>query len=168
MGLIVLGVMIVFIWLQINLLNAVPLFGVKPNVGIVLVVALSIFCGQGIGISVGLVQGILTDILFGKAIGIYTFLFFLVGLFGGKMSKGFSKENKGTLMMITAGATIVFEVISYLLFCVIYEYDFALIPSLKTILLEGIYNIFLSRIFFQFFSNLSEAINRGKKSYYLL
>ena len=88
--LIVFATIIAFLWLQINILNIIPLFGVVSNIGIVLVVALGILCGQTVGISVGIVYGIFSDILFGKSFGIYTLLFFLIGFFCGKISRGFS------------------------------------------------------------------------------
>lgn len=167
-GLLVFGVILACIWLQINVLNQIPLFGVKANIGIVFVVALSILCGQSVGISVGIAYGVLSDILFGKAFGIYTLLFLLVGFFCGKMSRGFSKENKTALVMSTAGTTIVFEILSYLVFIFVYGYEMELFAMIKTILLECIYHIVIARLCFSFFSNLAETINKGKRSYYLL
>ena len=96
-GLIVFGVILVAFLLQLIVINVMPLFGAKANIGIVLIVALSILCGKQVGISVGIVYGVISDVLFGKAFGIYTLLFLLVGFFCGKMSRGFSKENKTAL-----------------------------------------------------------------------
>ena len=166
--LIVFATIIAFLWLQINILNIIPLFGVVSNIGIVLVVALGILCGQTVGISVGIVYGIFSDILFGKSFGIYTLLFFLVGFFCGKISRGFSKENKSSIIMITAVATIIFEFICYMLFTIIYGYEFMFFSMIYTILLESLYNIILARICFKFLSFISEIINKGKRSYYLL
>lgn len=167
-GLIVLCVIVISIWLQINILNNIPLFGVKANIGIVFVVALSILCGQGVGVSVGISYGLLTDILFGKAFGIYTLLYFLIGFFCGMMSRGFSKENKVAITMITAGTSLVFECISYFIFILVFDYELELGIFLKTTALEVVYNIFLARLLYKALNNLSETINKGKRSYYLL
>lgn len=161
-------VILISIWIQLNILNNIPLFGVKANIGIVLVVSLSILCGQAVGISVGITYGILSDVLFGKAFGINTLLLFLTGFFCGKMSKGFSKENKTALIMVTIAATVVIEVLTYLILVVVYHYEMALMTIVKTLVLEGIYHVFLTRIFFKGLSSLSETINKGKRSYYLL
>lgn len=167
-GVIVFGVMLISAWLQINVLNEIPLLGVKPNIGIVLIVTLSTLCGQGIGISIGIVYGLLSDVLFGKAFGIYILLYFLVGFFCGKMSKGFSKENRTAIVMITSVTTILFEIVSSIIFTMVYGYEMEFISVIKVVLLEGIYNIFITRLLYRFLCSLSETINKGKRSYYLL
>lgn len=167
-GVIVFIVILFSIWIQFNVLNIIPLFGVKANIGIILTVALSTLSGQGIGMVVGVVFGLFFDVVCGKAFGIYILLYFFVGFFCGKMSKGFSKENKSALVMIVAGTTLVFEILSYFIFVIVSEYEFEIITILKTVLLEILYNIFITRVFFKLFSNLSETINKGKQSYYLL
>jgi len=167
-GLIVFGVILISIWLQINFFNDVAFFGVKANIGIVLVVTLSILGGQGIGVTVGIVFGMMMDILFGKAFGIATLLFFLTGFFCGKMSKGFSKENKATIIMITIATTVIFDILSNIIDVIVYDYDVELFSMMKMIALESLYNILIARVFFNILSSLAEMINRGKRSYYLL
>lgn len=167
-GLIVFAVMIFLIWAQLNIFNFIPLFGVKANIGLVLVVALGILCGQKIGIAIGIAYGIMSDILMGKAIGIYTFLFFLVGFFCGKVSSGFSKENKSSITMIVALATLIYELICYIAFAAIYSYDFELFSTIWVIILEALYNVLITLILFKPLSFLAEIINKGKRSYYLL
>lgn len=167
-GIIVFVVIILSVWLQLNIFNLIPFFGVKSNIGIILVVALSILCGQKIGITVGITYGFISDVIFGKTIGIYTFLFFLIGFFCGKISRGFSKENKSSIVMIVAISTLIFEILCYLLFSIVYKYDFELFSTVWIILLEAIYNVLVSTIVFKPLSFLSEIINKGKRSYYLL
>lgn len=167
-GVIVFLVMLISIWIQQNILNNIPLFGVKANIGIILVVALSTLCGQAVGMTIGATYGLLIDILFGKAFGVYTLLFFFVGFFCGKISRDFSKENRTAIIMVTISATIVFEVISYVVFMMIYNYEFVLTSIIKVVGLEVLYHILLARLCFNLFSNLAEIINRGKRSYYLL
>lgn len=167
-GVIVFFVILIFIWLQINVFNNIPLVGVRANMGIVLVVALSTLCGQGVGISVGITYGIFSDVLFGKAFGIYTLLYFLIGFFCGKMSRGFSKENKTALIIVTLVTTLVYEVIAYLLFSIVYEYEIEILFILKVLIFECVYNLLISRICYKLFSDLAETINKGKRSYYLL
>ena len=167
-GLIVFVVIILCTWLQLNIFNAIPLFGVKANVGIVLVVALGILTGKTVGVTVGIIYGIFFDILNGKSFGMYTLLFFVVGYFCGKINRGFSKENKSSIIMITAITTIIFETICYLMLCIIYRYNFVFLDMVWKIILETIYNVIISSILFKAFVFLSEIINKGKRSYYLL
>lgn len=167
-GIIVFLVILLCIWMQQNIINAIPLFGAIANIGIILVVTLGLISEQKIGATVGIVYGLLLDILFGKTIGIYTLLFFIMGIFCGKIGHGFSKDNKSSVVMVVALVTVIYEIINYLLFVVIYKYDFELFSSIWTIILECVYNIFLTIILFKPFSFLGEIINKGKSSYYLL
>ena len=165
-GVILFFVIICSLWLQLNLFNIVPLFGIKANIGIVLVVALSILCGLRIGISVGIVYGLLLDCLLEKSVGIFTLLFFLVGFFCGKASNRFSKENKTSIILITAGTTIIFEILSYMFFVVNYKYDIDIFHIIKTIIIEVIYNVIISMLCFRAFTWLADGLNRENKSYY--
>ena len=167
-GIIVFLVIIFCFWIQLNILNLIPLFGVVANIGIVFVVSLGILCGQNIGVAVGISYGLIMDILFGKALGIYTFLFFLIGFFCGKISRGFSKENKSSVLMIVAATTFLYEVACYMMFMLVYGYDLAWFSAGWTIFLESVYNLFIATLLFKPFSFLAEIINKGKRSYYLL
>lgn len=167
-GIIMFLVMILCFWFQFNVLNDIPLFGVIGNIGIAFVVSLGILTGQEVGIIVGISYGLFTDILIGKCIGIYTVLFFLVGFFCGKISKGFSKENKSSIIIIVMATTLIYEVLSYILFMFIYSYDFILIKLVTTCVLESVYNMLIASILFKPFSFLAEIVNKGKNSYYLL
>lgn len=165
---IVFFVIVFCFWFQFNILNLVPLFGVTANIGIIFVVALGILCGKTTGITLGFIYGILSDILLGKSIGIYVILYLIVGYFSGKISYSFSKENKSSIVMMAAAATLIFEVICYFMFVIIYGYEFEFFGMLWTVILECIYNIFVAWVFFKPLSFLAEIINRGKRSYYLL
>ncbi len=167
-GVIVFAVIIFSILFQLNILNNIPLFGAVANIGIVLVVSLGILTGKTVGFSVGLIYGLFSDIIFGKTIGIYILLYSLVGFFCGKISDGFSKENKSSVIMVVAVVTVIFEFAYYIILCVIYNYEFVLFNTIWVIFLESIYNIFIAIIFFKLLSFLAELINKGKKSYYLL
>ena len=70
--------------------------------------------------------------------------------------------------MIVALTTLLFEFLSYLMFVVIYGYDFELFSTIWVIFLEALYNILTTAILFKPLSFLSEIINKGKRSYYLL
>lgn len=161
-------VLLLTILFQVNVLNVIQLFGVTANVGIVFVVALGILCGQKIGITIGIIYGAFMDILFGKSFGIYTLLYTIIGFVCGKISHGFSKENKSAIVMISAITTLAFELICYVIFVIIYDYDFMIFSTVHKIILECVYNIFIAKVLFKPYSALAEIINKGKSSYYLL
>ena len=70
-GLIIFIVIVVAMLVQINLLSVVTFFGVAANIGIVLTTGIGLMCGKEVGGIIGGIYGLLCDIVFGKAIGIY-------------------------------------------------------------------------------------------------
>lgn len=167
-GLICFFIIILAIYLQLNLFNTLPLFGTKANFGIVLVSAISIFCGYKIGVSFGITYGLISDVMFGKSFGMYILLYFAMGFLVGKINNGFSRDNKSSLLMIVILSTIVFEIVQAILYAICYKYDFALFRFIHVIIFESIYNIILASIIFKPLRSWCEIINKGKSSYYLL
>lgn len=165
-------IVFLFIWaclfLQINLLNKIPLFGVPANIGIVVIAGIGLLADKLPGTLVGGAYGLILDILYGKSIGVYFVIYALMGFASGTLSKGFSKENKLSMVYMTALFTAVVELMTYVVFIVIYGYHLELISACLIILREVIYNMFLARILFKPLSGLGEIINKSKNSYYLL
>ncbi len=165
-------ILFIFIWLsvlfQINFLNIVPLYGVSANIAIVVITSIGILAGRVPGILVGIVYGIIYDILFGKCFGIYLILYTLLGLASGELAKGIAKENKMSLVLMSALFTIVTEFLTYIIFVMIYHYDFELLYAIWMLIKETVYNMLLARILFKPLTLLAEIINKSKNSYYLL
>lgn len=167
-GLIVFLFLWIGLFLQINFLNRIPLFGVPANIGIVMVVGIGLLADKLPGALSGGVYGLMLDILYGKSIGVYLAIYALLGFSSGTLSKGFSKENKMSMVYMTALFTAVTELILYVIFMIIYGYEFEPVTAALMILKEVIYNMFLARLLFGALSGLSEIINKCKNSYYLL
>lgn len=167
-GIIVFLVIIFLLLLQINLLNVVTLFGASANIGIILVSIIGVMCGTTVGIMVGSSYGLMIDIIAGKSIGLYMLLYMLLGYLCGKVGKGFSKESKMTMTIITVIATALFEIATYVVCVMVYKYEKSFIMLIFTILKEAIYNMIIALILFKPLSVLAEIINKSKDSYYLL
>ena len=167
-GIIVFLVIIFLLLLQINLLNVVTLFGASANIGIILVSIIGVMCGTTVGITVGSSYGLMVDIIAGKSIGLYMLLYMLLGYLCGKVGKGFSKESKMTMTIITVIATALFEIATYVVCIMVYKYEKSFIMLIFTILKEAIYNMIIALILFKPLSVLAEIINKSKDSYYLL
>lgn len=167
-SLIILLTIIISMLIQVNLLNVIPLYGVTANIGIVIVVAMGLMCDKTIGLAIGSIYGLFTDALYGKSIGFYILIYMALGYFCGKIGKGFSKENKTTLTVMIAAATIAFEIVSFTMGTLIYEYDFYIMSFITFIIKETIYNIIIGKILFNVLTLLAEIINKSKDSYYLL
>lgn len=156
------------IWFQVNFINVFTFFGVSANVAIVIICGIGLLSGKVPGALVGAAYGILLDLLFGKSFGVYLSLYGLLGFAAGELSRGFSKDNKMSMYYMVAIFTVITEVITNLLFILIYNYDFEIFAICKKLILETIYNIIIARILFKPIRSMSEVINKCKNSYYLL
>lgn len=162
----------ILIWLsyllQINLLSEFLLFGVKPNIAIVVTTGIALLSGKFPGMLVGIAYGLIYDINFGKSIGLYILLYGLLGFILGRYSNGFSKDNKLAVVYMVAISTIVTEIVMYFVSIFLYGYSFEIIAPIFIIVKETIYNMILARLLYGIFAGLSEVINKCKNSYYLL
>ncbi len=161
-----------FIWitilLQINFFNGVPLVGVLPNAGIVLVAGLGLVSGRLIGGISGFVYGLWMDLFLSRTIGVHILLYTLLGSLAGAFNKNFSKENKLSMVMLILLSTILFETVSYVFSLFLHASQFEWWFFISTIILESVYNILLTLLFFRPITGLGELIYKCKKSYYLL
>ncbi len=167
-GIIVFILIWITIWLQVNVIKSVPLFGVTANIAIVVSVGIGILCDKIPGALVGAVYGILFDIIFGKSVGVYFLLYTVLGLVSGMLSGKFSKENKMSVVYMSGAFTVVTEIITYLIFMIIYGYQLELLSVFWIIVNEAIYNMIIAIILFKPLTGIAEIINRSKNSYYML
>ncbi len=85
-------VMLIFI-LQNTVFSALSFNGVKPN----LLLIVTVFFGFAVSINNGMLTGfwcgLLCDIFFGSYLGVYSFLFMLLGAYSGVMAKIFYQDD---------------------------------------------------------------------------
>ena len=153
---------------QINFLNSIPLMGVTANLGIVLVAGLGLVSGKLIGGVIGGIYGFFIDLTLGRCVGLYTLLYCLTGLIAGYLNHNFAKENKLSMVMLILFATIVFESLVYFFAVLFRHFDFSFQSWFETIVLETLYNIFLTFLLFRPIAFWGDILNHCKNSYYLL
>lgn len=139
---------IVIYFLQSNFFNWFNIFGIKPNLFIMLALFVGIYIGKIYGLSIGIALGILLDFFIGKTIGINAIALGVAGVLGGVFAKSVSKDSRITIMLMMFGATIVCETISYLIQIIIYKLSVDLVGFLRIILIETIYNIILTIVLY--------------------
>ena len=92
----VIGLIIVFFliyFLQVNIFSTFTIAGIKPNLFVIYVLFIGLFANQFLGISLGVVFGIILDLLYGKTIGISAVMLCVIGyLVFGKLQKKFAEE----------------------------------------------------------------------------
>ena len=85
-------VMLAFI-LQNTVFATLSLNGVKPNLLLIITVFFGFAVSMNNGMLTGFFCGLLCDIFFNSFIGVYSFIFMLLGAFGGLMAKVFYQDD---------------------------------------------------------------------------
>lgn len=141
-------------FLQSNFFNWFVIFGVKPNLFVILVLFIGLFMGRNYGVCFGIAFGLILDFLIGRNIGISSVMLGIVGIMGGYIDKNFSKDSRITIMLMVAITTIVFELGEFIIQNFILSYAFIEIDIFaKTLLIEVLYNIILTVILYPLLKN---------------
>ena len=123
-----------FITTQVTFLNFISIFGITPNLVIILIVCISLLEGKVHGAVVGFFTGLCIDAVIGPVLGIQALLGMLLGLALGSINNRFFKENIFVMAICTFISTILFE---YAMTFAAYLYGFKIdaFLTLKTIIL---------------------------------
>lgn len=105
-------IVIVNIILQITLYNFVKIYDIVPNIALILIVLFSLTTNEYMGGLIGLLTGLLYDILVMDIIGINTLIYFVVGVTLGHFSEEINKENKFLYVLITAIASVFYHLVT--------------------------------------------------------
>lgn len=165
-GIIVLIILAFFIiyFLQANFFTWFNIFGIMPNLFIILVLFIGLFAGKKLGIILGLIFGILLDLLIGKSIGISGILFGAIGLIAEYCDKNFSKDSKLTIILMVVVTTIIYELGIYLFTILKNGIEIELLSFVKILLIEILYNSLLIIILYPMIHKLGYAIENTFKS----
>ena len=162
----VIGLIIVFFviyFLQVNTFTTFTIAGVKPNLFVIYVLFIGLFANQFVGISLGVLFGIILDLLYGKTIGVSAVMLCVIGYLGSYFDKNFSKENKLTIIFMVAGSTFIYEFGSYFLNSIILEFSREYLYFLKIVFIEIVYNVLLSIIIYPLIQKVGYIIDRNFK-----
>lgn len=157
-GLILTFLMIYF--LQANFFTWFNIAGVKPNLFIVFILFIGLFLGNKLGFAFGLILGILLDLFISKSIGISGFMLAIVGLIGEYLDSNFSKDSRVTLILMVMGSTAIYELGAYIFQILRWNIAVEILPFLKTILIEIIFNVVLVIILYPLMQKVGNALER--------
>ena len=99
----------------------------------------------------------------GKTIGVTAITYRLATIICNQFDKNFSKENKFTIILMGAGATVIFEFGSYFLESIIMNYNREYVAFLKILIIEVIYNILLTILLYPLIQKMGYIIDRTFK-----
>lgn len=166
---IVIGAIFIFLityFLQVNFFNWFTIAGVSPNIFVIIVLFLGLFAGKRLGVPLGIFLGILLDFFVSKKIGITGIMLGIVGTIAGVLDKNFSKDSRMTIILMTAGVTIIYEIGLYILNYMIISTNIEIIPFIKILLIETLYNVIITIILYPILQKVGYYIEesfRGKE-----
>lgn len=133
-------------FLQINFFSWFNIAGVKPNLFVILVLVIGLFVGRNVAIPFGFFCGLYLDMLAGSQIGISALVYAGIGFLGGYFDKNFSKDSKITILLMVAGCTLLYEVVTYFYMIIRNGIPLQFLGFLKIMIIEIIFNVLLTII----------------------
>ena len=142
--------------LQIYMANNLTLWGIKANIFLVLVVALSIWVKPNITIPFVFIIGLFSDLIFTYTIGNGLVTYLIIMLLIMYTSKFYNKQNLGVIVAIMIIATIITEDFFWLFNGIRYGSFQNVFSVFVMSLKETILNVILQVLCIKAFSKLSE------------
>lgn len=145
--------------LQITFFNTFSIFGVKPNLFILLVLFIGLYIDEKNAMIFGIFAGICMDLLGGKIFGISSIMLAIVGIISGVLAKNWKKEQLQIVLMFIL-LTICYEVGSYILSTLLSIANFEILAFIKKLIIEVIYNVLILMIFYPLIQKIGCSCER--------
>lgn len=165
---IILFITFIFIYfLQANFFTWFTIFGIQPNLFIILTLFCGLFTGKLSGLIYGTVIGIFLDLFIQTNVIIEPIMLGLLGFISGILAKTFSKESRLNIMIMVLIATLCYETGVYILKIMLYSnVQLELLAFIKIISVECLYNAMITIIVYpaiQYFGKKIEDKLFGNK-----
>jgi len=145
--------------LQTSLYNYLDIFGVIPNISLIFVVIFAMMTNGVIGGSIGILTGILYDVMLYDVFGVYTLIYFIMGAVIGSFSEDVNRENYSLYSLATCLSTIFMHISLYLVLFFL-KYNVVNVGIIfKNIVLEIILNTFISIFVLKFIIYIFNKFN---------
>jgi rod shape-determining protein MreD len=86
--------------LQLTVLNHIKVFGVGPDLVLIVVIFFGLFFGRSVGMESGLAGGLAKDLFALDFFGVNAFLLALTGFLAGALGTKFSRESRAARLVI--------------------------------------------------------------------
>ncbi len=141
-------------FLQSSILPYINILGVVPNTALLIVISIALYKGRFYGGFMGIVIGIIQDIVFSPVVGVNAFIYFFAGYLVGLVENKLTKENIFIPILFSILGTIYYN-FSYYVFMFFLSKDIPFLSFVKDILvIETIYNCVLSIPIYKIFSKI--------------
>ena len=160
--LIILSAFIIY-FLQANFFNWFTISGVMPSLFVIFVLFIGLFSNRITGVIYGVALGGILDLVIGTQIGINAVGLGIIGFLAATFDKNFSKDSRATIMFMVLGATLIYEVIVYILNYMIFSTNIEIINFVRILAIEIIYNLIIVIILYPLIQKCGYAIENEYK-----
>jgi rod shape-determining protein mreD len=134
-----LAFLICFIF-QSTLLRNFSVFGVAPNLILVLLIVFSFYFENYVGLILGVAFGMMQDIALGQVIGISALIYFAIGIGLQFVRVSVYRDNIIVMILISAAGTSAYAFLYWAISAMLLEVSFNIIAVLKYISVAAILN----------------------------
>ncbi len=160
--LLILAAFIIY-FLQSDFFSWFTISGVMPNLFVIFILFIGLFTNRITGVVYGVVIGAILDLVIGMQIGIYAAGLGLIGFLAATFDKNFSKDSRATIMFMVLGATLIYEVIVYILNYFVFSTNVEIINFIRILSIEIIYNLIIVIIFYPLMQTCGYGIENTYK-----
>lgn len=155
-------------FLQSNFFTWFTIAGIMPNLYVILVLFIGLFVKRKIGLVLGLVFGLYLDIVLGRVVGISALGLGIIGLLGEILSKNFSKDSRFIVTLMVIITTAIYEILVYVLSMIRLNADIELLPFLKILIIEVIFNTLITIIIYPLIKKIGYYLENLFEDKYML
>lgn len=159
-GILLFLVFIFIYFLEVDFFPLIPIAGIIPNLFIVFILFVGLFANSIFAIGFAVIGGLLIDSVNSPFIGGTAIMLTIIAFLASYFDRNFSKENRITIILMVAGATVIYEMGIFFLRCAIVGISPEIVPAIKIIAIEIVYNVLLSIIFYPLIQKAGFAIDR--------
>lgn len=160
--LLIIAFFVVF-FLQANIFQILTISGIMPNLFVIFILFVGLYANSTLGISFGVIGGLIIDFVYSKSIGITAIMLCVIGYLGAYFDRNFSKENKITIIIMVGVATAIYEIGYYAINSIILHFEPEIISFIKILLVEILYNTLLVIFIYPLMQKIGYSIDRAFK-----
>ena len=157
--------------LQTTVFGRMEFLAAKPNLLLILTVAIGFMQGKSEGLLTGFLCGILIDLFYGDMLGFYALLYMLAGYFSGRFAQIYFDEDVKIPLILTVVTDLILNSVVYvagfLLRGRIGFFGYLRGIILPEIVCTALFTIFLYRLFYKINHSLVEKEKKGQQSLWI-
>ena len=156
-------VFIIIYFLQANIFSELTIAGIKPNLFVIFILVIGLFGNNFLAILFGIICGMWIDSLYSEVLGVSSAMLCLIGFIATWFDSLWSKDEKISIVIMVIIATFIYEFGCYFINSIVLEFDMELLAFFKILVIEELYNVLLTIIFFGLIKKWGYAMERRLK-----